>query len=188
MALESLMVPIGTPIPEFALPSIEGGAVGLDDFAGAPALLVAFLSNHCPYVRRIEKALGAVIAELRDSGLATVAICSNDVQNYPDDGAAHLREQAQRAGFGFPYLIDESQRVAKLFHAACTPDLFLYDADRRLAYRGEFDRARPGNDLPSDGATLRTAVELVLAGRPVPEPHTPSIGCGIKWKPGNEPA
>ncbi|QLY33233.1 thioredoxin family protein [Nocardia huaxiensis] len=187
MALESLMVQLGTPAPDFTLPSLTGEAVSLDNFQSEPALLVAFLSNHCPYVRRIEQALGALTAELHARGLATVAISSNDVRNYPDDDAEHLREQVLRAGFTFPYLIDESQDVARAYHAACTPDLFLYDADRKLAYRGEFDAARPRNEIPSDGASLRRAVELVLANQPVPEPHTPSIGCGLKWKPGTEP-
>ncbi|MFI0448551.1 thioredoxin family protein [Actinomadura sp. 6N118] len=187
MAISSFMVPLGTPAPSFALPSIDGGEVSPEDFAGAPALLVVFLSNHCPYVRRIEHAIGAVTAEYAARGLTTVAICSNDVVNYPDDGADHLREQAKRAGFGFPYLVDESQEVARAYRAACTPDFFLYDAERRLAYRGEFDGARPRNDLPADGSTLRAALDHVLAGETVPEPHTPSLGCGVKWKPGNEP-
>lgn len=187
MALESFMVQLGTPAPDFTLPSLDGESVSLDSFADQPALLVAFLSNHCPYVRRIEKAFGAITAELRSEGLATVAISSNDVRNYPDDDAEHLRDQVRRAGFEFPYLVDESQDVAKAFRAACTPDLFLYDAQRRLAYRGEFDAARPGNNLPSDGASLRSAVSLVFAGGLVPEPHRPSIGCGIKWRRGNEP-
>lgn len=187
MAISSFMVPLGTSALDFSLPSAEGGTVSVGDFAGAPALLVVFLSNHCPYVRRIEDAVGTVIAEYQNKGLAAVGICSNDVVNYPDDDAAHLTEQAKRAGFTFPYLIDETQDVAKTYKAACTPDFFLYDADRRLAYRGEFDAARPGNDLPTNGATLRAAFDQVLAGRPVPEPHTPSLGCGIKWKPGNEP-
>ncbi|HEY8478314.1 MAG TPA: thioredoxin family protein [Spirillospora sp.] len=188
MAVSSFMVPLGSPVPSFSLPSIEGGTVSDKDFAEASALLVIFLSNHCPYVRRIESALGALTSEYADKGLATVAICSNDVVNYPDDDAAHLREQAERAGFAFPYLVDESQETARAFKAACTPDFFLYDGDRGLAYRGEFDGARPSNDVPADGSTLRAALDLVLAGKPVPEPHTPSLGCGIKWKPGNEPA
>jgi peroxiredoxin len=187
MAISSFMVPLGTPAPDFRLPSIEGDTVAIDDFTGAPALLVMFLSNHCPYVRRIESALGAVIAEYQKEELAAVAICSNDVANYPDDDAARLTEQSRRAGFTFPYLVDEHQEVAKAYKAACTPDFFLYDADRRLAYRGEFDGARPRNDVPADGATLRAALYQVLGGRPVPDPHTPSLGCGIKWKPGNEP-
>lgn len=188
MAISSFMVPLGTPAPDFALPSLDGRTVSLTDFGDAPALLVLFLSNHCPYVRRIESGLGAVLAEYGRRGVAAVAICSNDAERYPDDDAAHLREQARRAGFGFPYLIDADQKVAKAFKAACTPDLFLYDARRRLAYRGQFDAARPGNELPSDGAVLRAAMDLVLDGEPVPEPHIASLGCGIKWRPGNEPA
>lgn len=188
MAIESFMVPIGTSAPDFSLPAVGGGKVSLRDFDGSPALLVVFLSNHCPYVRRIESGLGSVIADYQPSGLAAVAICSNDVVNYPDDGAEFLREQAERAKFTFPYLVDESQEVARAYRAACTPDFFLYDAERRLAYRGEFDRARPRNDVPADGSALRAAMDEVLAGRPVPEPHTPSLGCGIKWRPGNEPA
>ena len=187
MAVHSFMVPLGTPAPEFTLPSLDGAEVSLADFAGAPATLVIFLSNHCPYVRRIESGIASVVAEYQSEGLAAVGICSNDVVNHPDDDAAHLAEQVERAGFTFPYLIDETQDVAKAYNAACTPDFFLYDAERKLAYRGEFDGARPSNDLPVDGAALRAAQYQVLGGRPVPEPHNPSLGCGIKWKPGNEP-
>lgn len=187
MAIASFMVPLGTPAPDFTLPSIEGTTVSPGDHAEAPALLVVFLSNHCPYVRRIEDGLGAVLGEYAAKGVASVAICSNDVARYPDDAAPRLREQAKRAGFAFPYLMDESQQVARAFRAACTPDFFLYDRDRRLAYRGEFDGARPSNDVPADGAALRAAMDHVLAGRPVPEPHAASLGCGIKWLPGNEP-
>ncbi|MQY08319.1 thioredoxin family protein [Actinomadura macrotermitis] len=187
MAIASFMVPLGTPAPGFTLPSADGGTVSLEDFTGAPALLVVFLSNHCPYVRRIERAIGVFTAEHAALGLATVAICSNDTERYPDDDAAHLREQAARAGFDFPYLVDGSQQVALAYKAACTPDFFLYDAGRRLAYRGEFDGARPSNDVPADGARLRAATELVLAGKAVPEPHVPSLGCGIKWRPENTP-
>ncbi|GAA2015822.1 thioredoxin family protein [Nocardiopsis rhodophaea] len=186
-ATHSYMVELGTPAPDFTLPAVGGDTVSLGDVADAPALVVMFLSNHCPYVRRIEEGIGQVGAEYRDKGVATVAICSNDVVNYPDDSAEHLAEQAERAGFTFPYLVDETQEVARAYRAACTPDFFVYDAERRLAYRGEFDAARPGNDLPVDGASLRAALDAVLAGKPVPEPHTPSLGCGIKWKPGNSP-
>ncbi|WP_412519204.1 thioredoxin family protein [Actinomadura madurae] len=188
MAIASFMVPLGSPVPAFKLPSVGGEVVAADDFADASALLVVFLSNHCPYVRRIEAGLGAVTTEYAERGLATVAVCSNDVANYPDDDADHLREQAERAGFRFPYLVDASQEAAKAFRAACTPDFFLYGRERTLAYRGEFDGARPGNQVEVDGASLRAALDLVLAGEDVPEPHTPSIGCGIKWKPGNDPA
>jgi peroxiredoxin len=187
VATNSFMVPLGTPAPDFALPSISGSKVTLADFADSPALLVIFLSNHCPYVRRIETGIGAVTAAYADRGVATVGICSNDVVNYPDDDAAHLAEQTERAGFTFPYLIDATQEVAAAYRAACTPDFYVYDADRRLAYRGQFDEARPRNDVPADGASLRAALDKVLAGEPVPEPHVPSLGCNIKWKPGTEP-
>jgi peroxiredoxin len=186
-ATNSFMVPVGTPAPDFSLPSVNGSKVSLGDFTDAPALLVIFLSNHCPYVRRVESGIGTVTASYANRGLATVGICSNDVTTHPDDDAAHLTEQAARAGFTFPYLIDESQEVARAYRAACTPDFFLYDANRRLAYRGEFDGARPSNDVPADGASLRAALDKVLAGEAVPEPHSPSLGCNIKWKPGNEP-
>ena len=187
MALASHMIPLGTPAPEFALPALDGRTVVSADFAGAPALLVAFLCNHCPYVKHIEATLGPLVDKLTAEGLAAVGICSNDADRYPDDGAAGLADQVARAGFTFPYLIDASQDVAKAYRAACTPDFFLYDAERLLAWRGQFDDSRPSTGGPVTGDTLRTAVEHVLAGRPVPEPHAPSLGCGIKWKPGNEP-
>jgi peroxiredoxin len=180
-------VPLGAPAPDFRLPSVDGREISLGDLGGAPALLVAFLCNHCPFVRHIEAALGRLTADYADRGLATVGISANDVASHPDDAPAHLADQAVRAGFRFPYLFDESQDVAKAYRAACTPDLFLYDRDRTLAYRGEFDGARPGNAVPVTGSSLRGAVDLVLAGEPVPEPHYASVGCSIKWKPGNEP-
>lgn len=187
MAVNSYMVPLGTSAPEFTLPAIDGGEVSLADFAAAPALLVVFLSNHCPYVRRIEHGIGSLVAEYQPRGLAAVGICANDTVNYPDDAAPHLVEQVKRAGFTFPYLVDETQQVATAYRAACTPDFFLFDAQRQLAYRGEFDGARPRNDAPVDGSSLRAALDKVLAGLAVPEPHTPSIGCGIKWKEGRQP-
>lgn len=186
MPIPSHMVPLGTPAADFTLPSIDGRTVALGDFADSPALLVMFLSNHCPYVKHVEAALGRLLGELGAQGLASVGICSNDVERYPDDDAEHLREQVARAGFTFPYLVDETQEVAKAYRGACTPDFFLYDADRRLAWRGQFDSSRPSTGGPATGETLRDAVELVLAGKAVPEPHQPSAGCGIKWKPGNE--
>ncbi|HEX3829157.1 MAG TPA: thioredoxin family protein [Sporichthyaceae bacterium] len=188
MAVSSHMVALGSPAPDFSLPSIDGDKVALGDLSAAPALLVAFLCNHCPYVKHIEAVFGPLVAELATAGLATVAICSNDTGAYPDDGPDGLRDQADRAGFTFPYLMDESQSVALAYRAACTPDLFLYDADRRLAWRGQFDESRPSLDTPVTGATLRAAAEHVLAGHAVPEPHAASIGCGIKWKPDNQPA
>ncbi|WP_093262597.1 thioredoxin family protein [Thermostaphylospora chromogena] len=187
MAVNSFMVPLGSPAPDFDLPAIDGKRVALNDLKGSSAILVMFLSNHCPYVRRIEQGIGAFAADY-EGRVATVAICSNDVANYPDDDAPHLREQAERAGFRFPYLVDETQEVAKAYRAACTPDFFLYDSDLRLVYRGEFDGARPSNDVEVTGASLRAAVDALLAGEPVPEQQQPSLGCSIKWKPGNEPA
>jgi peroxiredoxin len=183
------MVPLGTPAPDFSLPRADGGGeVALKDFADAPALLVVFLCNHCPYVKHVETALGAFASEYAGKGLATVGICANDVATYPDDDAPYLVEQATRAGFTFPYLVDETQQTALAYRAVCTPDFFLYDAAHRLVYRGQFDGSRPKTGQAATGASLRAAADLVLAGEPVPEPHDPSVGCSIKWKPGNEPA
>jgi thiol-disulfide isomerase/thioredoxin len=161
--------------------------VRLADLDG-PALLVMFLCNHCPYVRHVERALGAMVAEYAGRGVAAVGICSNDLDEYPDDGPAGMAEQARRAGFTFPYLLDEAQQVAAAYRAMCTPDLFVYDADRRLAYRGAFDESTPRNGQPVSGRLLSQALDLVLAGQPVPEPHRPSMGCSLKWKPGNRPS
>lgn len=183
----SFMVPLGTPAPDFTLSSVDGRKVSLGDFAGDRALLVIFMSNRCPYVLYLEKEIGKVAAEYHERGLATIGICSSETDGYPEDKSGPLAEQARRAGFDFPYLVDETQEAAKAFRAACTPDFFLYDAERELAYRGRFDGARPGNDLPIDGKDLRRAIEDVLDGRVVPEPHVPSAGCNIKWLPGNEP-
>lgn len=185
MAVESTMTPLGSPAPDFSLPAVTGGTVSLDDLQDAPAVLVAFLSNHCPYVRHIETKLGEVLAGFPD--LAVVAVCSNDTEAYPDDAAPRLREQVERAGWSFPYLHDESQQVARAYGAACTPDFFLYDRDRRLAYRGAFDDSTPGNDKPVTGHLLAEAVRLVLDGKAVPEPHRPSMGCSVKWRAGDAP-
>ncbi|WP_214320445.1 thioredoxin family protein [Nonomuraea sediminis] len=187
MAANSFMVPLGTPAPHFDLTAIDGGSVSLTDLKGSPATLVIFLSNHCPYVRHIEHGLGAMVAEY-GSRLSAVGICSNDNVNYPDDDATHLAEQAVRAGFTFPYLLDDTQEVAKAYRAACTPDFFLYDSALKLAYRGQFDASRPRNDTPVTGESLRQAVDALLTGAPVDTDQIPSIGCSIKWKPGNAPA
>jgi peroxiredoxin len=186
MAANSFMVPLGTPAPPFDLTAVSGGSVSLADLKGSPAVLVVFLSNHCPYVRHLEDGLGELAADY-GSRLSIVAISSNDSVNYPDDDPTHLAEQAGRAGFTFPYLLDDTQEVAKAYRAACTPDFFLYDAEFRLVYRGEFDGSRPRNSVPVTGSSLRAAIDAVLAGDPVPEDQVPSMGCGIKWKPGNEP-
>ncbi len=183
MAVDSTMVELGTPAPDFALPAVSTGeTVRLKDFDDVPALLVAFLSNHCPYVRHIEARLGEVTADLRGSGLATVAISANDIINYPEDAPEHLLEQIKRAGFTFPYLYDATQEVARAYAAACTPDFFLYDRDRKLVYRGQFDNARPRSETPVTGESLAAAVAHVIAGEAVPEPQYPSIGCSIKWR------
>lgn len=189
MAVNSFMVPVGTPAPDFSLPRADGaGEVALKGFADAPALLVTFLCNHCPYVKHMESAFGQFATEFAGKGLAVVGICTNDASQYPDDAPEHLVAQARRAGFTFPYLVDADQRVGLAYRAACTPDFFLYDAERTLAYRGQFDDSRPSTGAAPTGASLRAAADLVLAGKPVPEPHYPSTGCSIKWQPGNEPA
>jgi len=174
------MVPLGTPAPDFALPDLTGTTLRRDDLAAAPALLVAFLCNHCPYVRHVELRLGELVARYPD--LAAVGICTNDAEAYPEDRPEALAEQVRRAGWTFPYLVDTDQRLGREFQAACTPDFFLYDARRDLAYRGAFDDSTPGNGRPVTGAALRDAIERVLAGEPVPEPHVPSMGCSIKWR------
>ena len=180
MAVSSLMVPLDTPAPDFALPDLTGATVRRDDFAAAPALLVAFLCNHCPYVRHVEAVFGELVAAHPE--LAVVGVCTNDAAAYPDDRPEALAEQAKRASWSFRYLLDSDQAVGRAFNAACTPDFFLYDAGRRLAYRGALDDSTPGNGKPVTGQLLRVAIEAVLAGRPVPEPHRPSLGCSIKWR------
>jgi peroxiredoxin len=178
----STMVPLGSPAPDFSLPDTEGRTVKLADFEKAPALLVAFICNHCPYVKHIRSAFAALTAEYAAKGVAIVGISSNDAAAYPDDSPEKMKTEKASAGYVFPYLYDESQDVAKAYHAACTPDFFFYDADRKLAYRGQMDASRPGNDKPNDGADLRAALDAVLAGQPVPGQQWPSIGCNIKWK------
>ncbi|AFU04730.1 thioredoxin family protein [Nocardia brasiliensis] len=179
MALASFMVPLGTPAPDFALPDLDQRVHSRADFAGGPGLLVVFASNHCPYVKHVESMLGEVVDSLP---MPAVAICSNDAGISPDDAPIGLRDQAIRAGWTFPYLIDETQQVGRAFRAACTPDFFLYDANLALAYRGALDESTPGNGKPVTGKELRSAIETVLDGAPVPEPHRPSMGCSIKWR------
>ena len=179
MSVQSLMVPIGTPAPEFSLPDLDGRLHSRADYADGPGLLVIFACNHCPYVRHLESKLGEVLGT---PTIPAVAICTNDADAYPDDAPEHLRAQADRAGWKFPYLIDATQQVGRAFRAACTPDFFLYDARLELAYRGAFDESTPGNGKPVTGNELRAAVEAVRTGAPVPEPHRPSMGCSIKWR------
>jgi peroxiredoxin len=194
----STMLDLGSPAPGFQLRSTEGALVGLDDFADARALLVMFLCNHCPYVKHITAALAQLGRDYQGSGAALVAINSNDADAYPDDNfEAMVAEKAAR-GYVFPYLFDEDQRVAHAYRAACTPDFFLFDAQRRLVYRGQLDDTRPtrvasgvydSRQQPPHGRDLRAALDAALQGRAIPpEDQRPSIGCNIKWKPGNEPA
>ncbi len=183
----STMLPLGSPAPPFALPDTDGKMVSIDDFKGARGLLVLFICNHCPYVKHIRDGLAQLGHDYHATAIAVVAINSNDVANYPDDSPEKMAEEARSAGYPFPYLFDESQEVAKAYRAACTPDIYLFDGDRRLVYRGQFDDSRPGNDRPVTGKDLRAAMEAVLAGDPVAEEQTPSVGCNIKWKTGNEP-
>jgi len=187
VAVNSTMLPLGTKAPAFRLPDTGGKTVSLADFNGAPALLVVFMCNHCPYVKHIRSGLAQLARDYQPRGVAVVGISSNDVANYPADSPAKMAEEAKAAGYIFPYLYDETQQVAKDYRAACTPDIFLFDKDQRLAYRGQMDDSRPGNGLPVTGKDLRAALDAILAGKPVPPAQKPSIGCNIKWKPGNEP-
>ena len=185
----STMLGLGTSAPDFRLPDVTAGGkeVGLDDFADAPALLVAFICNHCPFVQHVAGELAALSRDLRAAGVPMVAISSNDVAAYPADSPEAMAEEAARQGWAFPYLYDESQEVAAAYRAACTPDFFLFDGDRKLVYRGQLDASRPGNGVPVTGSDLRAAVDAVLAGRPVDPDQRPSLGCSIKWSEGNEP-
>jgi peroxiredoxin len=183
----STMIPLGTQAPDFALADTNGKLVRAEDFKGAPALLVMFICNHCPYVKHIRAGLARFGREYQARGLAVVAINANDVENYPEDSPERMAEEVRSAGYTFPYLYDETQAVARAYDAACTPDFFLFDRQRRLVYRGQFDGSRPGNDVPVTGADLRAACDAVLAGKAVAADQKPSIGCNIKWKPGNAP-
>jgi peroxiredoxin len=183
----STMLALGTSAPHFDLPDFDGRRHALDDFAASRALLVAFICNHCPFVKHMRAQFAAFAREYAGRGLAVVAIVSNDLDVYPQDGPDAMREEARSLGYVFPYLVDADQQTARAYRAACTPDFFLFDADRRLVYRGQFDDSRPGSDRPVTGADLRLAVDAVLAGTPVDADQRPSLGCNIKWKPGNEP-
>lgn len=187
VATPSTMLPLGTPAPNFRLPDFDGDEHALADFAEAPVLVVAFICNHCPYVRHIRSVFARVAADLQHRGVAIVGINSNDTRAYPDDAPDSMCAEAKEVGYTFPYLVDGSQDVAKSYRAACTPDFFVFDRDRRLAYRGQFDASRPSNDERVTGTDLVAAVDALLEGRAVLEPQRPSMGCSIKWKPGNAP-
>jgi peroxiredoxin len=181
------MIALGTPAPTFELPDTNGKLVKLADFDAAPALVVVFMCNHCPYVKRVAAGLASLGTDLAKREVAMVGISSNDVTRYPQDGPEEMAAEAALHGWTFPYLYDESQEVALAYSAACTPDTFVFDGERRLVYRGQLDAARPANNLPVTAADVRAAVEAVLAGAPVAGDQIPAMGCGIKWKPGNEP-
>lgn len=183
----STMLPLGTSTPQFSLPDPDGKIVSLSDFEGAPALVVIFMCNHCPFVKHVAPGLANLARDYQDKGVAVVGVNPNDVANYPDDGPLNMAEASKEYGYTFPYLLDESQEVAKAYRAACTPDFFVFDGDRHLVYRGQMDDSRPSLDLPVTGADLRAALNAVLDGRSVAAQQKPSVGCNIKWKPGNEP-
>ena len=183
----STMLPLGTLAPNFSLPSTDGTKVSLNDFKDAPALLVMFICNHCPFVKHIEKQLVPLVKDQQARGVAVVSINSNDASQYPDDRPEKMAEVAEASGYTFPYLYDETQEVAKAYRAACTPDFFLFDAEKTLFYRGRMDDSRPGNDRPVTGQDLIEAINAVLAGKGPPKEQHPSAGCNIKWKRGNEP-
>ena len=183
----STMPDLGLPAPDFSLPDTAGRSYSLADFKDAKALLVVFMCNHCPFVIHLRPVLAAFAREYSSRGLAMVGINANDAISHPDDSPDRMVDEIRVAGYSFPYLYDETQQTAKDYHAACTPDFFLYDEERRLVYRGQFDDSRPGNGIPVTGSDLRAAVDAVLADKPVPEQQKPSLGCNIKWRTGNEP-
>ncbi|MBU6229192.1 MAG: thioredoxin family protein [Cyanobacteria bacterium REEB459] len=187
--VESTMLPLGTPAPDFSLSDvITGQTITLANFAGAPALLVMFICRHCPFVKHVEAELAQLGKDYQPRGLAMVAISANSLQTHPQDGPEHLKAQAEALGFTFPYCFDGSQETAKRYTAACTPDFFMFDQEKKLVYRGQLDDSRPSNGLPVTGKDLRSALDAVLAGLPVTTEQRPAVGCNIKWTPGNEPA
>ena len=182
------MLALGTQAPAFELPdAVSGNLISLDSFAGRKGLLVIFLCPHCPFVKHVQQGLADMAKDYAAASLGIVAISSNDVAQYPEDGPEGLRQMAAGLGFDFPYCYDESQEIARQYFAACTPDFFLFDESRKLVYRGQMDSSRPTNGIPVTGSDLRAAIDALLAGRPVPADQKTSIGCNIKWKPGNEP-
>jgi peroxiredoxin len=183
----STMLPLGTIAPDFSLPNVDGRMVSLSDFQDAPALLVIFMCNHCPFVKHVASALAELAKEYQAKGVAVVGINSNDPVKYPADSPEQMVHEVEQRGYAFPYLFDETQEVAKAYRAACTPDFYVFDQQQRLVYRGQMDDSRPDSGRPVTGRDLRQALDAVLEGRPVPAEQKPSIGCNIKWKPGNEP-
>ncbi|MFP4379004.1 MAG: thioredoxin family protein [Candidatus Sumerlaeia bacterium] len=186
-ATPSTMLELGTKAPDFSLKDTEGNTITRDSFEGYPGLLVIFMCNHCPFVKHIQEKLTEVTADYMQKNLGIVGINANDAEKYPDDSPEKMAEEKVKAGYPFPYLYDADQEVAKAYHAACTPDFFLFDKEMKLVYRGQFDDSRPGNDKPVTGEDLKAAMDAVLDGEDINFTQKPSIGCNIKWKPGNEP-
>ncbi len=182
----STMVPLGTKAPSFSLPNVDGKTVSLDELTGSSAYLIVFMCNHCPYVKHVAPELATLAREYQARGVAVIGINSNDVASHPDDSPKAMAREAAERGYTFPYLFDETQRVAKAYQAACTPDFYVFDKDKKLAYRGQMDASRPDSGIPVTGKDLRAALDAVLAGKQIEE-QKPSIGCNIKWQPGNEP-
>lgn len=183
----STMLELGTALPEFSLPATDGTTVSSGDLAGGKGVLVMFICNHCPFVKHVRAGLAQFGRDYQDSGLKVVAINSNDTDAHPDDSPEKMKEEVAAQGYVFPYLFDADQSVAKKYQAACTPDFFLFDGNAQLVYRGQFDGARPGNEVPVTGSDMRAAVDALLATSSVPADQIPSVGCNIKWRTGNEP-
>ncbi len=183
----STMLTLGTKAPDFTLPNVDGRLVSLSDFEGAPALLVVFMCNHCPYVLHVADGLARLAHEYQQRGVAVVAINANDISTHPSDSPERMVAEADERGYTFPYLYDETQEVAAAYRAACTPDFFVFDKNQKLVYRGQMDSSRPSSGVPVTGQDLRAALDAVLTGRPVSDDQKPSLGCNIKWKAGNEP-
>jgi peroxiredoxin len=181
------MLPLGTKAPGFSLPNVDGKSVSLDDFQGAPAYLIIFMCNHCPYVKHVAAELAKLARDYQSRGVAVIGINSNDVATHPADSPEQMIHEVDSRGYTFAYLFDETQEVAKEYGAACTPDFYVFDKDQKLAYRGQLDSSRPDSGIPVTGKDLRAALDAVLAGKPIAEDQKPSIGCNIKWRAGNEP-
>jgi peroxiredoxin len=181
------MLPLGTVAPDFSLPNVDGRIMSFADAAGPRGTIVMFICNHCPFVKHVADQVAALGRDCLGQGVGVVAISANDVSLHPADSPEQMVREAEDRGYVFPYLYDDTQEVAKEYHAACTPDFYLFDANRRLVYRGQLDASRPGNEIPVTGGDLRAAITALLAGKPPVVDQIPSLGCNIKWKAGNEP-
>ncbi|MGB8852140.1 MAG: thioredoxin family protein [Pirellulales bacterium] len=183
----STMLPLGTTAPDFSLPNVDGRIMSFADAAGPRGTVVMFICNHCPFVKHVADQLAALGRDCMGQGVGVVAVSANDISSHPADSPEQMVRESEDRGYAFPYLYDETQEVAKEYHAACTPDFYLFDPNRRLVYRGQLDASRPGNEIPVTGRDLRAAIDALLAGKPPLAEQIPSLGCNIKWKAGNEP-